>query len=122
VGSFPRTGSFVGDLTKAASDYLGMDAKTLATQLREGKSVADIANALKPAKDAAGLIALLTNAANTKVDQAVTDKKLTADQATTLKTKIAAEITSFVNRSFTKPVFPRPATPLKPTPAPTPKS
>jgi hypothetical protein len=116
--SIPGVMSFVGDLTKAASDYLGMDLKTLLTQLRGGKSVADVANGLAPAKNAAGLIAILTNAANAKLDQAVTATRITADQAATLKPKIAAEITTFVNRSFTKPVLPRPLAPVKPTATP----
>jgi hypothetical protein len=95
-----------------------MDLKTLLTQLRGGKSVADVANGLAPAKNAAGLIAILTNAANAKLDQAVTATRITADQAATLKPKIAAEITTFVNRSFTKPVLPRPLAPVKPTATP----
>src|SRR6266404_2939441 len=36
----PNAMSFIGDLTKAASDYLGMDAKTLIAQLRAGTSIA----------------------------------------------------------------------------------
>jgi hypothetical protein len=115
----PSPKAFLGDLTKAASDYLGMDAKTLLSQLRSGKSIADIANGLSAqGKSAQGLIDTLTNAANAKVDAAVAGQKLTAEQAATLKPKIAAEITSFVNHSFTKPVLPRPLTPAKPSPTP----
>ncbi len=115
----PNVKSFLGDLTKAASDYLGMDSRTLLAQLHTGKSVADIANGLSAqGKSAQGLIDTLTKTANDKVDQAVAAQKLTAEQAATLKPKIAAEITSFVNRSFTKPVFPRPLTPVKPSPTP----
>jgi hypothetical protein len=115
----PGVMSFVGDLTKAASDYLGMDLKTLATQLRGGTSVADIANGLSAqGKSSTGLIDTLTKTANDKLDQAVAAKTLTADQAATLKPKIAAEIATFVNRSFTKPVLPRPLAPVKPTPTP----
>jgi polyhydroxyalkanoate synthesis regulator phasin len=115
----PNVMSFIGDLTKAASAYLGMDAKTLLTQLRGGKSVADLANGLSAqGKSAQGLIDSLTKTANDKLDQAVAANKLTADQATTLKPRIAAEITTFVNRSFTKPVLPRPLAPVKPSPSP----
>ena len=115
----PNPMAFRGDLMKAASDYLGVDPKTLLPQLR-GKSLADIANAT-PTKNASGLIAALTNAANARVDAAVKANKLTADQAAALKTKIAAEITAFVNRSFTKPT-PPPPRPLVPKPSPSPKS
>ncbi len=115
----PNPMAFMGDLMRAASDYLGSDPKTLLPQLRGGKSLADIANAT-PGKTAPGLITALTNAANARVDAAVTANKLTADQATSLKTKIAAEITAFVNRSFTKPTLP--LRPLVPKPSPSPKS
>jgi hypothetical protein len=116
----PSVRSFVGELSDAASAYLGMDQKTLLAQLRAGKSVADIANGLSAqGKSAAGLIDALTKTANDRVDQAVAAKKLTAEQATALKPKIAAEITTFVNRSFTKPVLPRPLTPVKPAATPT---
>ncbi len=115
----PNVMSFIGDLTKAASDYLGMDAKTLLTQRRGGKSVADIANGLSAqGKSAQGLIDRLTKTANDKLDAAVAANKLTADQAARLKPRIAAEITTFVNRSLTKPVLPRPFAPVKPTPSP----
>ena len=113
--------SFIGDLTKAASAYLGLDLKTLAGELRAGKSLADIANAT-PGKSAQGLIDTLTTAANARLDQAVAANRLTAERAATLKPKIAAEIKGAVQRSFTKPVVPRPAAPLTPTPTPTPKS
>jgi hypothetical protein len=115
----PSVMSFIGDLTKAAGDYLGMDTVTLLTQLRGGKSVADIANGLAAqGKNAQGLIDTLTRTANGKLDAAVAANRLTADQAATLKPKIAAEITTFVNRSFTKPLLPRPFAPAKPTPSP----
>ena len=117
--SGPNPMAFMGDLMKATSEYLGVDPKTLLPELRGGKSLADIANAT-PGKNAAGLIAALTNAANARVDAGVTANKLTADQAAALKTKIAAEITAFVNRSFTKPTLP--LRPLAPKPSPSPKS
>ena len=80
-----------------------------------------IANGLSAqGKSAQGLITTLTNAANARVDAAVTAKKLTADQAAALKPKLAAEITTFVNRAFTKPTgpFPKPLVPAKPSPSP----
>lgn len=116
----PNIRSFIGDLTRATSTYLGLTDKELAVQLRAGKSIADVANGLGGSgKSATGLIALLTKTANDKVDQAVAANKLTADQAAALKPKIATEISSFVQRSFTKPA-PRPVAPLKPTPSPGP--
>lgn len=117
----PSIKSFIGDLTKAASDYLGMDQKSLATEMRTGKSAAEIANGLTAqGKSAQGLIDVLTKAANARVDQAVAANSLTADQAATLKPKLATEITAFVKRSFTKPVVPRPSNSAKPTGTPRP--
>ena len=112
----PNIRSFIGDLMHATTTYLGMNQKDLAVQLRSGKSIADVANGLaSQGKSAADLIGLLTKSANDRVDQAVSANKLTADQAAALKPKIAAEISSFAHRSFTKPA-PRPAAPLKPAP------
>jgi len=113
----PNVMSLVGDLTRAASGYLGLDQKTLLAQLRDGKSVADIANGLSAqGKSAQGLVDTLTKAASDRVDNAVAANKLTADQAALLKPKIAAEIAAFVNRSFTRPALPRPQPPVRPRP------
>lgn len=115
----PSVRSFLGDLTRAAAGYLGVDAKTLLTGLHGGKSVADIANAL-PGKSAQGAIDAITKAADDRLDAAVAAKKVTAEQAAALKPKIATEVAAFVNRSFTKPVPPlrRPNAPAKPSPTP----
>ncbi|MDQ6857880.1 MAG: hypothetical protein M3Z65_02675 [Chloroflexota bacterium] len=113
--------SFLGDLTKAASDYLGMDLKTLATEMRNGKSAADIANGLgAQGKNSQGLTAALITAANARVDQAAAANRLTADQAAALKPKLGTEITAFVQRSFTKPGLPRPLNNAKPSGPPKP--
>jgi hypothetical protein len=117
--AIPKIMSFIGDLARAAGEYLGMDTKTLLTQLRGGKSVADVANGLSAqGKSAQGLIDRLTKTANDKLDAAVAASKLTADQAAALKPRIATEIATFVNRSFTQPLVPRPFAPVKPTPSP----
>ena len=115
----PSAMSFIGDLTKAAATYLGIDNKTLLTELRGGKSVADIANGI-PGKSAQGAIDAITKAADDRIDAAVAAKKLTAEQATALKAKVLTEVTAFVDRSFAKPrpPFPRPNTPVKPSPSP----
>lgn len=99
--SRPSVRSFIGDLMKATTGYLGLDAKTLLGELRTGKSIADVANGLAAqGKSANGLTETLVSAANAKVDQAVAANKLTAAQAAALKPKIATEIGTFVNRSF----------------------
>lgn len=98
--SVPNIKSFLGDLTQISRDYLGgMSLKDLTAALRSGKSLGEIATANGKTPD--GLIAALTLAVNTRIDQAVTDKKLTPEQAATLKAKVSAEVTTFVNRKAT---------------------
>ena len=96
----PNFRSFIGNVTQAASVYLGLGQRDLMLQLRSGKSIADIANGLSAqGKSSADLIARLVKMANDKVDAAVAAKKLTPEQAATLKPKIATEITAIVQRS-----------------------
>ena len=85
-------------LTESAATYLGVAPKDLATQLKAGKSLADIATATA-GKSRDGLVAALTTAATTKIDAAVTDGTLTTDQATMAKQKLSAEIAKLVDRT-----------------------
>jgi polyhydroxyalkanoate synthesis regulator phasin len=117
---------FVGDLLKTGQAYLGLSADDIRGRLASGASLGAIADSLS-GKSRAELIATLTNAANARIDAAVADHKLTADQATTLKAKVATDITSFVDRKWTLPTVKRPTpptggAPVSPTnPPPTPK-
>lgn len=93
----PNVKSFLGDLVQTARDYLGgITLQDVTTAMRNGKSLGDIATERGKSRD--GLIQALTTAANTRIDQAVAAKKITAEQAVTLKSKVAAEITTFVDR------------------------
>lgn len=95
----PNVKSFLGDMLQTARDYLGgATLQEVTTAMRSGKSLGDIANEKGKGRD--GLVAALTLAANTRIDKAVADNKLTADQATTLKAKVTAEIASFVDRKY----------------------
>ena len=96
----PNIKSFFGDLTQISRDYLGgMSLSDLTAALRSGKSLAELATA--NGKTPEGLVNALTLAVNTRIDKAVTDKKITAEQAAMLKSKVSAEITAFVNRKAT---------------------
>jgi len=93
----PNVKAFLGDMLQTARDYLGGVTLTdVTTAMRSGKSLGDIANDEGKSRD--GLVQALTTAANTRIDKAVVDNKLTADQAATLKTKVATEIATFVDR------------------------
>jgi len=91
--------AFLGDMLQTARDYLGgVTMPDLVTAMRSGKSLGDIANEKGKGRD--GLVAALTLSANTRIDKAVADNKVTADQAATLKTKVATEIATFVDRKY----------------------
>jgi hypothetical protein len=95
----PNVKAFLGDMLQTARDYLGgATLQEVTAAMRSGKSLGDIANEKGKGRD--GLVAALTLAANTRIDQAVAANKLTADQATTLKAKVTAEIASFVDRKY----------------------
>jgi hypothetical protein len=95
----PNVKAFLGDMLQTARDYLGgATLHDVTTAMRSGKSLGDIANEKGKGRD--GLVAALTLAANTRIDKAVSDNKLTADQGATLKSKVAAEIASFVDRKY----------------------
>jgi len=73
---------------------LGIDATTLHNRLAAGDSLATIAGAKKDA-----LIAALVADETKQIDAAVTAGKLTAAQATTLKTNLTAHVTAEVNEA-----------------------
>ena len=93
----PRVQTFIGDAMSAARDYLGVTAADLATSLRSGKSLGEVADTT-PGKTRTGLIATMAASTNTKIDKAVTDAKLTADQATSLKATVQSAVTALVDR------------------------
>jgi polyhydroxyalkanoate synthesis regulator phasin len=93
----PNVRAFLGDMLQTARDYLGgVTLQDVTTAMRSGKSLGDIANDKGKSRD--GLVLALTTAANANIDKAVASNKLTTDQAATLKTKVAAEIATFVDR------------------------
>ena len=90
-------GAFLADIFDATARYLGMTRDQIMTALRGGKSLGELADTT-PGKSRADLTAVLTASANTRIDQAVTDKKLTPEQAQSLKQRVAAEIAHFLDR------------------------
>ena len=93
----PRVQTFIGDAASAARDYLGVTAADLATSLRSGKSLGEVADTTA-GKTRTGLIATMAASTNTRIDKAVTDAKLTADQATSLKATVQSVVTTLVDR------------------------
>jgi polyhydroxyalkanoate synthesis regulator phasin len=102
----PSVTGFIGDIYTAARDYLGLSQADLLKALREGKTLGEIAPTIA-GKNKVDLVANITAAANAKIDKAVTDGKVTADQATALKAQVGPAVTALVDRklptAFAKP-------------------
>lgn len=77
---------------------IGVTAKDLAAELRSGKSIAQVAG--EHNVSAQTVVTDLVNAVDAKIDQAVTNHKLTAAQATKIKAAVPARITKVVNHVF----------------------
>jgi hypothetical protein len=96
----PGRGFGFGFGLDAAASYLGLSEDALRTQLADGKSLADVAKAQN--KDVAGLKAALKAAITKRLDQAVTDKTLTADQRTKILADIDARLDDVINNTRPK--------------------
>jgi hypothetical protein len=83
-----------------AATYLGLSEDALHTQLEAGKSLADVAKAQN--KDVAGLKAAMKDALTKQLDQAVTDKKLTADQRTKILADADKRLDDLINNTRPK--------------------
>lgn len=90
-----RVTEFIGDIYSAGRTYLGLSQADLLTALREGKTLGEVATSV--GKNRADLVATITAAANTKIDKAATDGKLTAEQATALKAQLGPAVTALVD-------------------------
>lgn len=102
----PKVAEFVGDIFSAGREYLGLSQADLAKALREGKSLGEI-TATTAGKSKDGLVAQLTATANTKIDKATVDGKVTAEQATALKARVSAAVTALVDRKGPTAIFKR---------------
>lgn len=92
----PSVRAFIGDVMSDTRTYLGIPQKDLMTQLRAGKSLGEIADAT-PGKSKSGLVSTLMNDANAKIDKAKQEGKLTAEQATQLKSNVQEGVTQVVD-------------------------
>ena len=92
-----------GDSLAAAATYLGTTAADLETKMRAGQTLAQIANATA-GKSRDGLVNALVADATAKIDAAQTAGKITAAQATPLKSNLSTRLAQFVDN--TRPAFP----------------
>jgi hypothetical protein len=93
----PGFGFGPGMSLSAAAKFLGLSDADLRTQLRDGKSLADIAKA--KGKTTADLKAALKTAITDELDQQVKDNKLTADQRTQLLADLDSRLDALINNT-----------------------
>jgi hypothetical protein len=90
----PGFGFGPGMSLSAAAKFLGLTDAQLRTQLRGGKSLADVAK--DKGKSTADLKAAMKTAITGELDQAVKDNKLTADQRTQIEQSLDARLDSLI--------------------------
>ena len=86
-----------GKSLNAAAAFLGLSEADLRTQLRNGKSLADIAK--DKGKTTADLKAAMKTAITSELDHAVKDNKLTAVQRTNILSGIDARLDDLINNT-----------------------
>lgn len=79
----------------AAASYLGLGRAQLDRQLRDGRTLAEVASAQGKTVD--GLEQALVDAATTQLDRAVADRKLTSDQRDRILSDIREHVADLVN-------------------------
>ncbi|TYP68616.1 hypothetical protein [Paenibacillus methanolicus] len=89
---------FGGNQLATVATALGLTEDALKEQLAAGKTIAALAT--EKGVDAATIITKVQAAIDAQIDQAVTDGKLTSEQATGQKAKSAEMATSIVNGEF----------------------
>jgi len=89
-----RRGAF-----KIVLDTLGVSRDDLRNALKGGQSISEYAASIDP-KDPQAVVDALTKAADAKLDQLVTDHKLSPARADTMKGKVPARVNTFVSRHF----------------------
>jgi hypothetical protein len=87
-----------GDL-QTASSYLGISVETLRSDLRSGKTLAQVADATA-GKDTAGLVAALFAAGKRHLEQEVSAGRLTRTQADQLASGLQARVQAQVDGSL----------------------
>jgi uncharacterized coiled-coil protein SlyX len=96
--SFPAIGRPEGKRFGAAvAAYLGLSPAQLRTELRAGKSLAQIAT--EHGKTVAGLKSAILDAVKARLDKAVASGRLTAAQEKTILDRLSAHLDELVNRT-----------------------
>ena len=83
----------------AAATYLGISQAQLFTDIRSGKTLAQIANSTS-GKSASGLIDAMVAAEKTELDAAVKSGRITQAMADQIEANLKARVTQMVNNGF----------------------
>jgi hypothetical protein len=94
-GPGPGFGFGFGADSAAAAKYLGLDESALRAKLRGGQSLADVAKAQN--KDVQGLEDAIVASQKTRLDDAVSAKKLTQSQADDILANLKSHVDDLVN-------------------------
>lgn len=92
-GRFGHPGVFGG--LDAAATYLGLTEEELHERLRDGETLAEIAE--DEGKTVAGLVDAMVAEAEERIDEAVEDGRLTEERGDSLKQELEERITDLVN-------------------------
>ncbi len=109
-GTFPQHrhlpfgGHGPGDDLQAAATYLGISTTDLLTQLRSGKTLAQVADGTS-GKSAGGLVDALVAHESSELDQSVKDGRLTRSQADQIEAGLKTRITALVDGTAPAPRF-----------------
>ena len=90
-----------GPKLDTVATYLGLTEEQLRSELRDGKTLAQIATAHGKTVD--GLVGALVDAAGKKLDEAVAAGRLTRAEANSMLAGLKERITDFVNGRFPHP-------------------
>lgn len=85
-------------VVKDASETIGISTGDLVSSLRQGQSIAQVAEA--HGVDPQAVIDSLVAKASTRIDQAVSEGKISAEKGAELKAKLPERVTNLVNRTF----------------------
>jgi hypothetical protein len=101
LGGGPGHHFFFGDKLGSAAEYLGLTEDELRTQLRDGKSLAEIAEAESKSVD--GLKQAIFAGVKSSLDEAVANERLTQEQADAIHERLQSSIDDIVNGTLRGP-------------------
>jgi len=90
-------GQILKGMVDVAANTIGVQPSDLANEVKSGKSVADVATAHNV--DPQTVVQAIVDAGNKKVDEAVTNGKLTSAQGDKIKSHLSDAATKFVNHT-----------------------